>query len=130
LHPGAFLKFTREQAAVNTVRKVGQGSITIGGRVFESNIGLTAGSIIENWPPCPIDDLDEQAIQAILETKPELLLLGTGWRARIPPRELVFAMARRGIGIEFMDTPAACRTFNILVGEGREAAAILYMNDG
>ena len=123
------MKFIRDQAAGNIVRKVEQRSITIGDRVFDSNIGLTKERIIENWPPCPIDDLDEQSIQAILETEPELLLLGTGWRARIPPRELVFAMARIGIGIEFMDTPAACRTYNILVGEGREAAAILYLDD-
>ena len=123
------MKFTLDQTGGNTVRKVEPGSITIGNRVFDYNIGLTKERIIENWPPCPLDDLDEQAIQDILETKPELLLLGTGWSARIPPREIVFAMARRGIGIEFMDTPAACRTFNILVGEGREAAAILYLND-
>jgi uncharacterized protein len=44
-----------------------------------------------------------------------------------PPRELVFALARRGIGLEFMDTPAAARTYNVLASEGRQVAAVLYL---
>ena len=48
----------------------------------------------------------------------------------LPPRELVFALARKGIGFEAMDTPAACRTFNILIGEDRDVAAVLLIEDG
>ncbi len=54
-------------------------------------------------------------------------MLGTGNTVVFPPRELVIAMARSGIGLESMDTPAAARTFNVLAGEGRRVAAVLYL---
>jgi uncharacterized protein len=57
-----------------------------------------------------------------------MLILGTGWRQCLPPRDLMFGLARRGIGLEMMDTPAACRTFNILIAEGRRPAAILLLD--
>ena len=55
-------------------------------------------------------------------------MIGAGWSPALPPRELTFAMARLGIGFEVMDTPAACRTFNILVAEGRRPAAVLVID--
>ena len=54
-------------------------------------------------------------------------MLGTGASNVFPPRELVFAMARRQVGFETMDTAAAARTFNVLAGEGRRVAALLYI---
>ena len=58
----------------------------------------------------------------------DVILLGTGPANIFPPRDLVFAMARRGIGFEVMDTRAACRTFNVLVGEGRRVRAALVLS--
>jgi uncharacterized protein len=55
------------------------------------------------------------------------VILGTGERSVFPPRELTFAFARRRVGLEVMNTGAAARTFNVLVGEGRRLAAILYI---
>jgi uncharacterized protein len=72
-----------------------------------------------------IDKLGEEHLRALLETDPEMIIVGSGWSAAFAPRDLVFALARRGIGLEFMDTPAACRTFNILVNEGRRPAAVI-----
>ena len=54
-------------------------------------------------------------------------MLGTGSGHVIPPRELMFAFARKGVGLEVMDTRAAARTFNVLVAEGRQVAAVLYL---
>ena len=73
--------------------------------------------------------LQEQDLDELLLKGPEIVILGTGWKTQRPPRELVFAMARRGIGFECMDTPAACRTFNILLSEGRDVAAILIIGE-
>ena len=67
------------------------------------------------------DDFD-----VLLKHAPELVIIGTGAQGQFPPRELSFAFARRGVGLEFMDTAAAARTFNVLVGEGRRIAAVLY----
>jgi uncharacterized protein len=61
---------------------------------------------------------------------PELLILGTGRRQRFPRAELLAPLAEAGIGWEVMDTGAACRTYNILMSEGRNVAAALLMIEG
>ena len=64
--------------------------------------------------------------QVFRDSFPELVIVGTGAKAEFPPRELTFAFARRGVGLQVMDTAAAARTFNVLAGEGRRVAAVLY----
>lgn len=123
------LKFTREPASANTVLRIERGSILIGNETYTGNIGLLTHTVIDRWPDCPISELCEEALAPVLEHSPELLILGTGWHRAFAPRELTFALARRGIGLEVMDTPAACRTFNVLVSEDRLPAAILYVQD-
>jgi len=54
-------------------------------------------------------------------------VVGTGTKNLFPPRDLVFGFARRGVGLEVMDTAAAARTFNVLAGEGRRVAAVLNL---
>ena len=123
------LKFTREPASANTVISVERGSVRIGDKTYTGNLGLLAHTVIEAWPDCPISELSEEVLSPVLEQSPELLILGTGWQRAFAPRELTFALARRGIGLEVMNTPAACRTFNVLVSEDRLPAAILYVGD-
>ena len=72
--------------------------------------------------------LAEVDFQVLFDTSPEVIILGTGRKNIFPPRELMFAFARRGIGLEIMNTPAAARTFNVLAGEGRRIAAVLYVD--
>jgi len=123
------LKFTKEPASANTVLRVERGSILIGNQTYTGNIGLLAHSVIYTWPDCPVSELTEELLSPVLDQSPELLILGTGWQSVFAPRELTFALARRGIGLDVMDTPAACRTFNVLVSEDRLPAAILYIQD-
>jgi uncharacterized protein len=125
----SILKFTRDPIAANTVRKIERGSLQVGDDFYINNIGLLADTIVERWPDRPVEALDVDYLSPILEHLPEMVILGSGWRHSFAPRELTFALARRGIGLEIMDTPAACRTFNILIGEGRLPAAILYIAD-
>jgi uncharacterized protein len=123
------LKITKDPIAANTVRKVDRGSVQVGDTLYTGNIGLLAQKVVDTWPDRPVADLDIDYLAPILESSPEMVLLGSGWQHQFAPRELTFALARRGIGLEVMDTPAACRTFNILVGEGRSPAAILYVDE-
>ncbi len=83
--------------------------------------------MLEEWVAVPVESLTIDDLAILIETKPELILLGTGNQQLLPDRDLMFAMARRGIGLEVMDTPAAARTFNVLVGEGRSVAAVLFL---
>lgn len=103
------------------------GAIVIGSRTYETPIALTPDGLIDAFSPPAIADLTEDHFTALLSTDPEMIILGTGESNVFPPRELTFALARRGIGLEVMDTPAAARTFNVLAGEGRRLAALFYV---
>jgi len=82
---------------------------------------------VDGWSKTAVSELSEGDFAVLLETKPEVIIVGTGATNIFPPRDLVFAMARRGVGLEVMDTTAAARTFNVLVGEDRQVAAVLYL---
>lgn len=112
------------------MRAVAPGSIRIGEDTIEDDVILTTDSIIPVSLPPDISGIQENDIASALDTNPEMLILGTGWSPTLPPSGLLFSLARRGIGLETMDTPAACRTFNILVGEGRRPAAVLRIAQG
>ena len=123
------LKFTRHQISSITIRHVEPGAIKVGDKLVRDNIALTADEIIHKWQASVIEELTEDDFEPLLASEPELILLGTGPLSVFPPRELVFSLARRGIGLETMDTAAACRTFNILIGEGRRVAAVLIVKE-
>lgn len=123
------MKVTRDQISPITVRRVAPGELVVGNDTVRDNVVLTAGQAIEPWPVSDVSCFTAGDFAAIIESRPEVVVLGTGWKPVLPPKELMFAMARHGIGFESMDTPAACRTFNILVNEGRRAAAVLIVND-
>jgi uncharacterized protein len=122
----ARLKFTRELSATLTIRSVGVEGICVNGRFWSETIALTPEEYIDSWQSVPLTDLTEDNFSALLKHGPELVIVGTGAKSAFPPRELMFAFARLGVGLELMDTAAAARTFNVLAGEGRRVAAVLY----
>jgi len=109
------------------IRRITDDAIVIGERSFTATVALTPEGLLEGFAPPPIEQLAEAHIETLLATDPELVVLGTGRRNVFPPRELTFAFARRRVGLEVMDTAAAARTINVLLGEGRRLAAILYL---
>jgi uncharacterized protein len=121
------VKFTRERPATVTVRSVSGGQICIGETTYRHTIALTANRIFDAWPKTPVANLAQEDFADLLVTEPEVIVLGTGSALVFPPRELIFTLARRGVGLESMDTRAAARTFNVLAGEGRRVAAVLYV---
>jgi len=123
----ALLKFTRELSAKLVIRSVSEAAIRVNDDDYAESITLTPEELIGPWPAKHIAELAEADFEAILETGPEIVLLGTGAANIFPPRELTFAFARKGIGLEVMDTAAAARTFNVLANEGRKVAAVLYL---
>jgi hypothetical protein len=70
----------------------------------------------------------DREFEGLLKYKPEMVLLGTGASLRFPHPSLTRALTDAGVGLEVMDTPAACRTFNILAAEGRSVVAVLLIN--
>ena len=120
------MKFTLESNAnVNLITAYGAGEIRVGERIVRGNVIITPDLIIENWPVASIDTLDMTALEPALALAPDLIVLGTGQQLRFPPRGLRAQVQARNVGFEVMDTPAACRTYNVLVLEGRKVVATL-----
>ncbi len=123
----ATLKFSREMTGSLIIQRVTETAITINGEPYSQSVALTADEVLTDWEPKAVGNLDEGDFEFLLAQAPEIVLLGTGATNVFPPRELLFAFARRGIGLETMDTAAAARTFNVLASEGRQVVAVLYV---
>ena len=120
------MKFSRETGIATSIRQLAADGIRIGDTLYDSTVLVTADAVTPRWTDKPVEELTVADFETLVESAPEVVLLGTGARGRFAPRELVFAFARRGIGFEVMDTAAAARTYNVLLGEGRRVAAVLY----
>jgi len=83
------------------------------------------------WPPTAASEIEAGSLAPVLAEKDalKLLLLGTGRRQQMPDAEVRRAFAEAGVALEAMDTGAACRTYNVLLAEGRPAAAALIAVD-
>ena len=123
------VNFTRDQNTAFTVRQVEPGAIRIADETITENVIIFRDEIQRGISIGDIASLREEDLDELLVKQPEIVIFGTGWQTGHAPRDLIFAMARRGIGFETMDTPAACRTFNILLSEGRNVAAILLIRE-
>jgi uncharacterized protein len=105
----------------------GVGYVSINGRQFRQPVVVMAGQVRSDWPASDFASLEAGHFEYFLELKPEILLFGTGAKQQFAHPNLYRELIRAGIGIEFMDTPAACRTYNILVEEGRHVIAAVLI---
>lgn len=92
---------------------------------YEGAIIVSARTVIPAWTAKSIKALTESELQPLFELEPEIVLLGTGRDQLFPDPSQMMSFYRRGIGIEAMTTRAACRTFNVLMSEGRNAVAAM-----
>ena len=95
--------------------------------VVSQSLIITPHEIIKGWPPQIFEDLQMAHFDPIVALKPEVLIFGTGRQLRMPEVGITSHLNQQDIGLETMDTPAACRTYNILMAEGRRVAAALFM---
>ncbi|WP_041604115.1 Mth938-like domain-containing protein [Thioflavicoccus mobilis] len=103
------------------------GAIRIAGQTYREGLIVTPRRLVPGWGPVAAAQLTPADVEALLDFAPQVILLGTGERQVFPAATLLTAAHKRRIGIEVMDTGAACRTYNILVGEGRDVVAGLMM---
>lgn len=86
---------------------------------------MTPNQLIRNWPPQHFDELSVEHFKILFELAPEVVLLGTGDKLVFPEMETMAGFMELRIGFEVMTTAAACRTYNILMNEGRQVAAAI-----
>ena len=97
---------------------------------FRRSVIVTPERLVSDWSPQTFGDLVESHFAVIAGLEPEIVLLGTGVRQRFPRPSLLRPLLERSVGVEVMDTAAACRTYNIVMLEGRRvAAALLLLGD-
>ncbi|MEO8345550.1 MAG: Mth938-like domain-containing protein [Betaproteobacteria bacterium] len=119
------MKFHLQTPASNVIAAVGADWIRIGETEYRQNLIVTPDAVETHWAPAGFAALTESDFAALLLHKPELVLLGTGTMQRFPHPRLLEALTQARVGVEVMDTRAACRTFNILIAEDRRAVAAL-----
>ena len=106
----------------------GAGYVSINEQRYEHPIVVTPGNAVIPWAATSFDALTAEHFEALLELTPEIVLLGTGESLRFPHPRLTHPLAEARVGFEAMDTKAACRTFNILMAEGRQVVAAMLVN--
>jgi len=111
----------------NIIRSCTPGEIRINTEVYTSSLVIAVNTLLADWPLTEISALDGGRLEPILALDPELILLGTGNQLVFPAADKLRPIIDRGIGYEIMDTAAACRTYNVLVAEGRHVVAGLII---
>lgn len=119
----ASMKFHLQAPGTIVVTALDADSIRVGTTDYREGIVLTPDTVIPGWAPAGFAALGEPDFAQLLTYDPELVLLGTGPTLQFPHPRLLAALTQQRIGVETMDSRAACRTFNILVAEGRRVVA-------
>jgi uncharacterized protein len=122
------MRFAQDSTSgVNVIRAYGNGEIRVNENVYRGALILSATTVIVDANMQNLDDLIGLGLARTLALEPEVVLLGTGARQIFPAASFGAQFLRAGTGFEVMDTSAACRTFNVLVGEQRRVAAMLLV---
>ena len=116
-----------EKTQGNVIRSYAPGELRINDLVFHESVILTTTEIHTAWAPNDITKLCIADFEFALAQNPEVILFGTGETQYFPPPALIADVMNRGIGFEFMDTGAACRTYNVLASEQRRVVAALML---
>jgi uncharacterized protein len=114
-------------SGANTITGYGDGYIEINKIPYSHAVLLSSDGEILKWSIKSFEELNPADFTQMASLKPELIIIGTGKRQRFPTPELLKTLIEAKIGFEVMDSQAACRTYNILVGEGRQVLLALIV---
>ncbi len=122
------MKFTQDETGGgNIIQSYTKGQVVINGKIFDHSLIVTPSEVIDAWRPTDFSNLKPHDLSPLTVLTPEIVILGTGENQRFPHHSLLKELIAQNIGVESMGTAAACRTYNILMGEGRRVAAALFM---
>ncbi len=111
----------------NRIKSFTPGKITINETIYTDSLILSPDHLMEHWGPKTIQDLKSNDLAIIAQQHPEVALIGTGEQPCFLPAELMVQLIEAKIGFEVMTTAAACRTYNLLMAEGRKVVAALIL---
>lgn len=116
-----------DNSAFYQIRSYTPGHLQINELKMTQSVIVSPSKLIDNWTPQTIEQLSKESLSPIFELKPDILLIGTGSRLIFPSIEIYGELINQGIGVEVMNTSAACRTYNALTSEHRNVAAALII---
>ncbi|WP_114690350.1 Mth938-like domain-containing protein [Polynucleobacter necessarius] len=114
-------------SGANTITGYGDGYVEINKTPYAHAVVLSSNGAISEWSAQTFAAIEAHHFAQLVDLKPELILIGTGGRQRFPKPELLKTLIEAKIGFEVMDSQAVCRTYNILVGEGRQVLLALIV---
>jgi uncharacterized protein len=114
-------------AGTNMITRQERDALWVGNTRFTHSLLVPWRGEVQRWAPSLPMELTAEHFEALLALKPELVIFGSGPRIQFVSPALTRTLIERRIGVETMDTPAACRTYNVLVSEGRSAVAALLL---
>jgi uncharacterized protein len=117
----------RPDASLNMIAAFGPRGLNVNGQIMQSSVVLPWTGALVPWECNSVEQLTAAHFEMIAALRPEVVLIGTGTRLRFARPEVLRPLIERRIGHETMDTAAACRTYNILVSEGRSVVAALLL---
>jgi uncharacterized protein len=122
------MKFTQQSPeGANLIRRYGADFIVIGEEEIRASCIVTATTLTRDWAPRHVEELTTKHLEAIFGLVPEVVVLSTGASQKFPRAALRAEFATRRIGLEVMEIGAACRTYNVLVGEERKVVGAILL---
>lgn len=110
------------------IRSVGSDAVRLGAREIRRSFAVSASILIEDWGVDDISGLDAARMDRLLDTDPDVILIGTGDTRRSIEPALLYRALVRGVGVEVMDNAAAARTYNVLLAEERNVLAAFILS--
>ena len=111
----------------NVITGYGEGWVQVNNTRHSTSLMIGATQIAP-WSVANIRDLTAEQLAPAIDAKPEVLIIGTGRRFTFPLPQSLRPLIEARIGHEVMDTAAACRTYNVLLGEGRKVVAVMVVD--
>ena len=116
------------QSSLNTITGYGLGYIEVNSKAYSQAIIIQPEGEITTWPVNTFADLSLENLASLCAFKPELIIIGTGKKQQFLKPELIKPLIFAKIGFEIMGSQAACRTYNILMNEGRQVLAAILLD--
>jgi uncharacterized protein len=110
------------------IRGFTPGALKINNDIYTHSVIVAADTLISDWEPQTITELTAAHLEAIIAMKPAILLIGTGTTLTFPEISVYGDLINHGIGVEIMNTSAACRTYNALTAENRQVVAAIFVD--
>ena len=115
-------------AGVNAITRQEPGRLWVGNTAYAHGLLVPWVGAVQAWGPLAFEGLAAAHFERIAAFKPEVVIFGSGRRLRFVPPALMQVLIELRVGVETMDTAAACRTYNVLASEGRSVVAALLLD--